>query len=166
MKVLPCNTFLFFSMRVIHRNFFQKFSILGKLWKFSTIKITQYTVHVLFRGYYWRELILANLVIFHHLPILNLLFSFTVCMLNDRCLPIHQIKICQSQKISNWANFVSQYRETKTALISNFEISESSSLWSARHSLSRLNPSTLLSLWSINFTIFTFSVNDDESNLL
>ena len=32
-------------------------------------------------------------------------FSLTVCMLNDMCLPIRQIKIHQPQKNSNSTNF-------------------------------------------------------------
>ena len=45
------------------------------------------------------------LYLFHHSPKLNPSFSFTVRMLNDTCLPIRQIKICQPQKISNLPNF-------------------------------------------------------------
>ena len=46
-----------------------------------------------------------NLAIFHRLTKLNSPFSFTVCMLNDTFLLIHQIKIRQTQKIYISPNF-------------------------------------------------------------
>ena len=50
---------------------------------------------------------MANLAIFSPFAKINFNppFSLTVCMLNDMCLPIHQIKIRQPQKISNLPNF-------------------------------------------------------------